>query len=157
MTLPDPTSDDGAAAQDDSGAGAVSAQPPLRTFIVEDSPVILENLSEALEETAPVSVVGSAADEGTALRRLAPPVSVDLVIIDLFLKSGSGLGVLRRLRDAGSTSRRIVLTNYASDEIREKCLALGAERVLDKSTDLDELINYCTGLGEGLQAVVHSG
>ncbi|MDQ2778972.1 MAG: response regulator [Pseudomonadota bacterium] len=134
---------------------APGSPAPLRTFIVEDSPVILENLSEALEETSPVSVVGSAGDEGTAVRRLAPPVEIDLVIIDLFLRSGSGLGVLRRLRDAGSTSRRIVLTNYASDEIREKCFALGAEKVFDKSTDLEELIDYCAGLGDGVQAVVH--
>lgn len=140
----------------DAGSDLVAGgRAALRTFIVEDSAVILENLSEALEETAPVSVVGTATDEGTALKRLAPPVAVDLVIIDLFLRSGSGLGVLRRLRDTGSTSRRIVLTNYATEEIRKQCLALGADQVFDKSTDLELLIGYCTGLGESLQATIH--
>ena len=82
------------------------------------------------------------------------PAKVDLVIVDLFLRSGSGLGVLRHLREAGSPSRRIVLTNYATEEVRERCLALGADKVFDKSTDLDALISYCSGLGDGFEAEI---
>ena len=35
----------------------------LKAFIVEDSPVIRENLVAALEEMAPIDVVGTAEDE----------------------------------------------------------------------------------------------
>ncbi|MEO6662858.1 MAG: response regulator [Rubrivivax sp.] len=121
----------------------------LRIFIVEDSALILENLIETLEETGPVTVVGSANDESTAVQRLiqSKGAMVQLVIVDLFLKSGSGLGVLRALRQTGSPVRRIVLTNYASPDIRSTCLQLGADRVFDKSAELDELIAYCARLG----------
>ncbi len=121
----------------------------LQTFIVEDSALILENLIETLEETAPVTVVGSAADEATALRslKLSRSASLQLVIVDLFLKSGSGLGVLRAMKQAGTPVKRIVLTNYASEDIRDTCLRLGADRVFDKSAELDELIAYCARLG----------
>ena len=123
---------------------------PLRTFIVEDSPIILDNLVATLEEMAPVRVVGSAPDEATATVRLAQlRGELDLVIIDVFLKSGSGLGVLRGTAQSGLPAKRVVLTNYATSDMREKCRALGADRVFDKSNDLDDLLAYCTRLAEG--------
>jgi DNA-binding NarL/FixJ family response regulator len=119
----------------------------VRTFIVEDSPIILDNLIATLEEMAPVQVVGSAPDEATAMQRLSQMEGeIDLVIIDVFLKSGSGLGVLRGTTQAGLGAKRVVLTNYATPDMREKCKALGANRVFDKSNDLDDLISYCTRL-----------
>lgn len=119
----------------------------IRTFIVEDSALILDRLVSTLEEMAPVQVVGSAADESTATRCLGRMAhEVDLLIIDVFLKQGSGLGVLRAASAAGLSAQRVVLTNYATPEMREKCKALGADRVFDKSSELDELIGYCTRL-----------
>lgn len=124
--------------------------PNVNTFIVEDSPIILDNLVATLEELAPVTVVGSAADEASAVRWLVDPAhDWDLVIIDVFLKSGSGLGVLKNSYRAGlKPGKRVVLTNYATSDMREKCAELGADRVFDKSSELDELIAYCTRLGE---------
>jgi len=124
--------------------------PPVKTFIVEDSPIILDNLVAALEELSPVQVVGSAPDEDGAVGWLTNDgVDVDLVIIDVFLQSGSGLGVLQRAAKIGLPGRRVVLTNYATAEMRKKCIELGADRVFDKSNELDELIQYCSRLGDG--------
>ena len=124
--------------------------PPVNTFIVEDSPIILDNLVATLEELAPVKVVGSAADEASAVRWLSNPGNeCDLVIIDIFLKAGSGLGVLRHAAQGAQRARRVVLTNYATPDMRAKCAALGAHRVFDKSNELDELIAYCTRIAEG--------
>lgn len=122
----------------------------LNTFIVEDSEIILENLIATLEEVASVRVVGSAADEAAAVLMLAQlGTEVDLVIIDVFLRSGSGLGVLRRTQQAGLLAQRVVLTNYATPDMRAKCSALGAHCVFDKSNDLDDLISYCRRLAGG--------
>jgi DNA-binding NarL/FixJ family response regulator len=122
----------------------------LRTLIVEDSQVILDNLVATLEELADVEVVGTAADEASALRWMREsPQAFDMVIIDIFLKSGTGLGVLREARDAGLAVRRVVLTNYATPDIRERCRELGADRVFDKSNELEELIAYCSRLSSG--------
>ena len=119
----------------------------LKTFLVEDSPMIRENLIAALEELAPVEVVGTADDERSAvdwLTTVAP--TCDLVIIDIFLKGGSGLGVLRAARALGRPMTLIVLSNYATPDMRRKCEALGASRVFDKSNDIDALIEYCEQL-----------
>jgi DNA-binding NarL/FixJ family response regulator len=123
--------------------------PALNTYIVEDSPVIRENLIATLEELAPVRVVGSAEDEYGAVQWLQQPGHpTDLVIVDIFLKSGSGLGVLRAAQALAPPRRLVVLSNYATPDMRRKCLELGAERVFDKSADIDALIGYCNGLAE---------
>jgi DNA-binding NarL/FixJ family response regulator len=123
---------------------------PLNTYIVEDSPVIRENLIATLEELVPVRVVGTAEDEATALRWLAQPGQlVDLVIVDIFLKGGSGLGVLRAAQQLHPRYRLVVLSNFATPDMRRKCLALGADRVFDKSTEIDALVLYCERLAAG--------
>lgn len=117
---------------------------PLRTLIVEDSPVILDNLVATLEELAAVRVVGTAADEASAVRWIREsPGAFDMMIVDVFLKSGTGLGVLKEARSAGLPVRRVVLTNYATQDIRDRCRELGADQVFDKSSELEELIAYC--------------
>jgi DNA-binding NarL/FixJ family response regulator len=115
----------------------------LKTYIVEDSPVIRDNLIATLEELGPFTVVGCAEDQVTAVQWLSRPEHhADLVILDIFLKGGSGLGVLRSMhRPAGQSL--VVLSNYATKEVRTKCLALGADRVFDKSNEIEALIEYC--------------
>jgi DNA-binding NarL/FixJ family response regulator len=121
--------------------------PPLKTFIVEDSAVIRENLIATLEELVPIQVVGIAEDEVTAVQWLnAPGNAVDLVIVDIFLKSGSGLGVLKASGGPNKSYKRVVLSNYATPDMRIKCLGLGADQVFDKSNEIDALISYCDRL-----------
>ncbi|MGY4828377.1 response regulator transcription factor [Sphaerotilaceae bacterium SBD11-9] len=123
---------------------------PLRTYIVEDSQVIRENLIATLEELVPVEVIGTAEDEPTAVQYLARPDNeVDLVIVDIFLKSGSGLGVLKAASSLPQRHNVVVLSNYATQDIRRKCLELGADKVFDKSNEIDALILYCNRLASG--------
>lgn len=122
----------------------------LNTYIVEDSPVIRTDLIATLEELAPVHVVGTAEDEATALRWLAERSQpVDLVIVDIFLMSGSGLGVLRAAQALPRRFRLVVLSNYTAPDMRRTCLALGADQVFDKSTEIDALLAYCERLAAG--------
>jgi len=116
----------------------------LLAFVVEDSPVIQENLIAALEEMAPVKVVGTAVDQAGALDWLTDSGNrCDIAIIDIFLRQGSGMGVLRALHAQAAPFERVVLTNYATPDIRRQCLALGASAVFDKSGEIDALVEHC--------------
>jgi DNA-binding NarL/FixJ family response regulator len=132
---------------------------PLKTYIVEDSPVIRENLIATLEELGPVQVVGTAEDEATAVHWLAEAHrQVDLVIVDIFLKGGSGLGLLRAAQAQPHRHKLVVLSNYATPDIRRKCLELGADQVFDKSNEIDALIQYCGWLAsEGHAGALSNG
>jgi DNA-binding NarL/FixJ family response regulator len=119
----------------------------LKTYLVEDSPVIRDSLIATLEELVPVAVVGTAEDEMSAVQWLTQPNNpVDLVIVDIFLKGGSGLGVLRAVNRLPHRYKLVVLSNYATEDIRRKCLELGADRVFDKSNEIEALILYCSQL-----------
>ncbi|MGB4117369.1 MAG: response regulator [Polaromonas sp.] len=116
----------------------------LITYLVEDSATIRENLISTLEEIAPVKVVGFAETEDEASAWLTSHNGDwQLAIVDLFLKEGSGLGVLKGCQNRNTNQKVVVLTNYATSDIRMRCAALGSDAVFDKSNELDELLDYC--------------
>lgn len=130
--------------------GLPQSMDPLKAYVVEDSPLIRESLIATLEELVALEVVGTAEDEATASLWLAKPEHhVDLVIVDIFLKGGSGLGVLRTAQSLQPPRRLVVLSNYATQDMRRKCLELGADRVFDKSHEIDALLEYCSRLAAG--------
>jgi len=129
----------------------------VKTFIVEDSSVVRENLIAALEENAPVEVVGCAEDESGALHwLLGREHDCDLVIVDIFLRRGTGLGVLKGLAALDPHTKRVVLSNHATPDIRVKCRELGADEVFDKSNELDAMLLYCNRLGCDTQDRAHT-
>lgn len=140
--------------------GCRDALPPrpeslvrLRTYIVEDNATIRKNLIETLEELTSVQAVGMAETEAEGKLWLSQnPQAWDLAIVDLFLKQGSGLTLLTAMRQRQPLQKVVVLSNYATPDIRERCAALGADAVFDKSNEIDLLISYCQGQKPALQA-----
>lgn len=117
----------------------------LSAFLVEDNEVILTNLVQTLKELANVDIVGSAPGEVEAVDWLLEnPDRWRLTIVDLFLKNGNGLGVLATCRVRKPGQRMVVLSNYATDSMRARCIDVyGADAVFDKSTEIDALVDYC--------------
>lgn len=121
----------------------------LNIYIVEDNPTIRENLIATLEELASVVTVGTSDNENDAkLWLINNPRAWDLAIVDLFLKQGSGLGVLTACRNRRPTQKMVVLSNYATADIRQRCAQLGVDAVFDKSNEIDALVDYCVGLSQ---------
>lgn len=125
---------------------------PLRIYIVEDNAVIRDNLSATLIELADVEICGSADGETSANKWLSEhPDEWDLLIVDIFLKQGNGLGVITANRTRANTQKLVVLTNYASPEIRARCMNLGADAVFDKSQDIENLVTFCLAQSDSRQ------
>lgn len=123
-------------------------RPSLKVLLIEDSPLLGKLLRTMLEELGGVAVVAIAADETTALAELER-CRPDLAIVDLNLREGSGLGVLRAVR--GEPQRygapaTAVFTNHAHSHLRERCNALGVDRFFDKALEMDALLDYVEGL-----------
>ena len=133
------------------GGRPLRAMQKVKTFLVEDSSIVRENLIAALEENAPIEVVGIAEDESSAISWLmSAEHSCDLVIVDIFLRAGTGLGVLKGTLGLSPGMKRVVLSNHATGDIRVKCLELGADEVFDKSNEIDEMFRYCNRLRPSL-------
>ena len=128
----------------------------LKTYIVEDNATIRDNLLATLEELAGVENAGTAEAENEGKTWLVTHGDHwDLAIVDLFLKQGSGLGVLEACRDRKPHQKVIVLSNYATTDIRKRCAQLGVDAVFDKSNEIEALIDYCIAQGKTIK--VNSG
>jgi DNA-binding NarL/FixJ family response regulator len=119
---------------------------PMRVLLVEDSPYIRERLVDLLAEPGRIEIIGNADNEqaAVALIRNAP---WDVLVLDLQLKRGTGLGVLRSLASARRAGTKvIVLTNYAFPQYREKSFALGADYFFDKAREYHRVRDVLDGL-----------
>jgi len=117
---------------------------PLSTILVEDSKTIRENLISALAELADAQVVATAetADDAAAVLDSLKD-TWQLAVVDLFLREGSGLTVLRACQGRRAHQRVVVLTNYPTAEMRRRSLELGADAVFDKSRELELFFEWC--------------
>ena len=123
----------------------------MRTYLVEDNATIRENLISTLEELAPVETIGTAESEEEGAAWLIEHKDLwDLAIVDLFLKGGSGLGVLQACRGRRSRQKIVVFSNYATKEMRMRCAQLGVDAVFDKSTEIEAVVTYCAAQSEKL-------
>lgn len=118
----------------------------LAVFLVEDNPDIHENLVGALEELTCVKVVGGAATEEAALDWVRQQNHWDMLIVDLFLRGGSGMRVVQHVQRARAEQKVIVFSNYVNAKVRKRCAQLGVDAVFDKSTEIDALVDYCSHL-----------
>ena len=130
--------------------GDTVSRPVLRVLLVEDSPVIRDLIAEILNAVPGVTVAESAESESDAIdavRRL----DVDVVILDLQLRRGTGFGVLQAMHGLPRKPAVVVLTNFAIGSYRERALALGAREFLDKSRDYDRLPAILTEIAASLR------
>jgi two-component system OmpR family response regulator len=116
----------------------------LAAYVVEDNADIRENLAGTLQELTCVTVVGCGATEEEALQWLEHgPQRWDIAILDLFLKAGSGIRLLQRLKQRRPGQKIVVFSNYVNAGVRKRCAQLGVDAVFDKSTEIDALVDYC--------------
>ncbi len=115
----------------------------FQTYLVEDSAVIRENLVGFLEDVVDAHVVAHASTEDEAVEWLqSHPYGWDLALVDLFLEQGNGLAVVKACRKRRDSQKVVVLSNYATQDMRGRAEALGADAFFDKSSQLEELAAY---------------
>ena len=121
----------------------------IKVFIADDSLIVREHLVTMFDELAGVEIVGQAenvAESIRAIQNLRP----DVVILDIRMPGGSGIDVLKRVKQDETAPVVIILTNYPYPGYRQKCLQAGADFFLDKSTEFDQIPNLFEQLERGV-------
>ncbi|VWX59297.1 Response regulator receiver domain-containing protein [Burkholderiales bacterium 8X] len=114
----------------------------MRAYLVEDNVAISDSLISAMDDMANVETVGIARSQAEAEAWLARhPGEWDVLIIDLFLEEGSGLGVVKKVATRRPGQQVIVLTNYA-EVAEDEALTCGADAVFDKLTGLELFLEH---------------
>lgn len=118
-------------------------KPLPRVFVVEDSRLLRERLEGILGTVA--RIAGHADSAGEAIDAILAE-SPDAVVLDLMLKSGTGIDVLRALHDRAPRIAVYVLTNYPAAHYRRIAAELGARGFYDKSTEFNLVRDAIAGL-----------
>lgn len=121
----------------------------LRVLLVEDSIILADRIRELLGQMQDVVLVSTVSDEKSAIAA-ARAGSIDVMILDLQLRQGTGFGVLRAL--GADRPIAVVLTNYEIPAYRMRAQELGVEYFLNKSLDYDRLPDVIRTLGQRLHS-----
>jgi DNA-binding NarL/FixJ family response regulator len=120
-----------------------------RVFAVEDSPVFVAAIEEMLSGIDGVAIMGSAAEAALAIQeihRLTP----DVIIVDLHLRSGTGIDVLRALRRGAATRPvSVVFSSCLDATCRKVCRRHGADFIVDKSENHLQLAEVIRSIAAG--------
>ncbi len=121
---------------------SVAASPvfPLREFVVEDFAPVRNLIIENLEEIGGLELAGFAESEESALDWLASH-RCDVLILDLELRQGNGLGVLKALAadEPAAKPVKIVYSNHVGANVRRLAAQFGASYFFDKTMDTPKL------------------
>lgn len=131
----------------DTNHSSQREQRSLKVFLIEDNVVLRNIIVDALRDIPSVEILFYADNEISATNWLSSNDSAwDLAVVDLHLKKGSGVGALSWCTTRRPEQRVVVLSGELSDDMRQKCLALRADAVFDKGTEMDDFLDYCKSL-----------
>jgi two-component system NarL family response regulator len=122
----------------------------IRVLCVDDHPIVRDGISLVIGRQQDMEVVAAAAtgEEGVTLFRSLHP---DVTLMDLQLRSMSGLEAIRVIRGENELARIIVLTTYEGDEDIYRSLEAGAVTYLLKDTLSNDLVRVIRKVHEGRQ------
>lgn len=112
----------------------------VKVLIVDDHPVVREGLSMQIATQPDLKVCGEAEDVPGALA-LLDSVKPDVAIVDISLKNGSGLDLIRRIKDRNDSVRILVWSMYPDSLFAERSLRAGAHGYLHKGQATNHLLN----------------
>jgi two-component system OmpR family response regulator len=121
-----------------SSNGNGSSGGERRILLIEDSAVLSRRLVDLLSEPGRLCVSAQAATQEEAILRLQES-TFDVLVVDIELAEGNGVAVIRQVRQLYPPDAQplvVVLTNYASEFVRDHCFAAGADYFLDKMRDI---------------------
>jgi DNA-binding NarL/FixJ family response regulator len=111
----------------------------VRLFLVDDHPLVREWLAQLLRSEADFEIVGEAEDAASALAAMeqSPP---DLAVVDLSLRSGSGLDLIKSLRARFPAVQVLVLSMHEELTQVERALRAGASGYVMKRESTQQIV-----------------
>jgi DNA-binding NarL/FixJ family response regulator len=125
----------------------------MRVLIADDSRLVRERLVALVSELDEVDQIGQADEPGEILRQMRDLVP-DVVVLEPRMTRGLGVWALERIRSLPVVPMVIMLTAFPYAQDRKRCLALGADYYLDKTTDFERVAEVVHELGAGLHPTI---
>lgn len=114
-------------------------QTCVKILIVDDHPMMRDGLTAQISNEADLSVCGEADDVNEALQKVGE-LNPDLVIIDISLKTGHGIDLIKRIRERHPKTKMLVNSMYEETVYADRALQAGALGYLSKQTAREKLV-----------------
>jgi DNA-binding NarL/FixJ family response regulator len=112
----------------------------IRVLVADDQPLVRSGFRMILEERPDLELVGEAGDGREAIE-LARELDPDVILMDVRMPVLDGVEATRRLVDANSRARILVLTTFDVDEYVYAAVRAGASGFLLKDVEPAELVD----------------
>ena len=119
-----------------------------RVMIVDDHPATREGLSLRISRQHDLEVCCEAAGMAEAIQHLEEG-EPEVAVIDVALRDGNGIDLVKRLKDRQDALRVLVWSMYPDNLYAERALQAGALGYLNKSVDTDRVIEATTSSSAG--------
>ena len=128
----------------------MSARKPLksRLLLVDDHPLVRRGLTEIISAQPDLEVCGEAEDLATAFRQYQT-LRPDLVLLDISLKDGHGLDLIKQLRIEDAAARILMFSMHDDTLFAERAIAAGALGYVNKQEDAKILVQAIHRVLEG--------
>lgn len=126
-------------------------EPPrgkCTVLLVDDHPVLRRGLADLIESETGLEVCGGCSGASEALR-LVESFNPDLVIVDLWLKEGTGFDLIEQLAARGASPRILVCSVHDELLFAERCLRAGASGYIQKEEATGKLVQAIRQVMEG--------
>ncbi len=119
-----------------------------KVLIVDDHPAVREALAMRIGRQSDLEVCGEAADLSEALRLVAD-TQPDVAVVDISLKTGCGIDLIKRIKDRNDTVRMLVWSTHSESLYAERALCAGALGYINKDQATDKIIEGIRRVLEG--------
>lgn len=110
----------------------------MKILIADDLTATRTHLAELLRDVADIDLRGVAQDAKQATK-LALSWEPDVLILDIHIRGGRGIGVVQAVKAAKPATVVIIASIMSGADIREAALKRGADLFFDKSVDLEKV------------------
>lgn len=115
------------------------ARKRARVLIVDDHPSVREALALRIGLQPGLEVCGEAADMSEALR-LVDDTRPDVAVVDISLKTGNGIDLIKRIKDRNNSVRMLVWSMHSESLYAERALRAGAMGYINKDQATDKIV-----------------
>ncbi len=132
---------------------AIRALPDRRCLVVDDDALFRQRLADALIRKGFIVSSAATARDGVEIATSNPPA---FAVVDFRLDDDSGLDVLEVLRASRPDARSILLTGYGAPAVAVYALRCGAQDVLTKPADIEDIVSALIADPSGMpKAPIH--
>ena len=110
-----------------------------RVLIVDDHPAARKALALRIGRQPDLKVCGQATDMNEALRVIAD-TKPDVAVVDISLKTGTGIDLIKRIKDRNDHIRILVWSMHSESLYAERALHAGALGYINKDQATDRIV-----------------